>query len=78
MLDADDAGRAATQECLKRLGRRMFVKALEVPDRQQLDVLSREEIVLLLIKGRSLHLKLPPGVRDTLGLSGLPEALVFF
>ena len=50
----------ATQErvvdclkCLKRLGRRMFVKALEVPDGKQPDMLSREEIVLLLMKGKA-------------------------
>ncbi len=53
MLDGDDAGRAATDECLKRLGRRMFVKALEVPDGKQPDMLSREEIVLLLMKGKA-------------------------
>lgn len=53
MLDGDEAGRGATDECLKRLGRRMFVKALEVPDGKQPDMLSREEIVLLMMKGRA-------------------------
>ena len=53
MLDGDEAGRAATDECLKRLGRRMFVKALELPDGKQPDMLSREEIVLLLMKGKA-------------------------
>lgn len=53
MLDGDDAGRTATDECLKRLGRRMFVKALELPEGKQPDGLSREEIVLLLMKGKA-------------------------
>ena len=42
MLDGDDAGRAATDECLKRLGRRMFVKALEVPEGKQPDEMVRK------------------------------------
>ena len=53
MFDGDAAGRTATDECLKRLGRRIFVKALELPDGQQPDMLSREEIVLLLMKGKA-------------------------
>ncbi len=52
MLDGDDAGKAATDECLRRLGRRMFVKALELPEGKQPDMLSRQEIVLLLMKGK--------------------------
>ncbi len=52
MLDGDDAGKATTDECLRRLGRRMFVKALELPEGKQPDMLSRQEIVLLLMKGK--------------------------
>ena len=32
MLDGDDAGRQATDECLLKLGRRRYVRAVEVPE----------------------------------------------
>ena len=52
LLDRDEAGRAATDECLRRLGRRVFVKAHELPDGEQPDTLSREDLVMLLMKGK--------------------------
>ena len=53
LLDGDKSGRQGTDDSLKRLGRRMFVKALELPEGKQPDMLSREEMVLLLMKGKA-------------------------
>jgi DNA primase len=47
LLDGDKAGRAATQACLERLGRRMWVKAVHLGDDLQPDHLSVEEISAL-------------------------------
>lgn len=47
MFDGDDAGRAATDDCLQRLGRRLWVKAISLPDGVQPDQLSIEEIQLM-------------------------------
>lgn len=44
MLDGDDAGRDGTDECLARLGRRMWVSALMLRDGTQPDQLSAEDI----------------------------------
>jgi DNA primase len=44
LLDGDDAGRAATEDCLRRLARQMFVKAIMLPDGKQPDMLSPEEL----------------------------------
>lgn len=47
LLDGDKAGRAATQACLERLGRSMWVKAVLLGDELQPDHLSVEEISAL-------------------------------
>lgn len=44
LFDGDDAGRACTDDCLKRLGRRMWVRALELPDGIQPDQMSRGDL----------------------------------
>lgn len=44
LFDGDAAGRKATDECLKRLARRAFVRVIELPDGQQPDQLSAEEL----------------------------------
>jgi DNA primase len=48
MFDGDDAGKAATEDCARRLVRRMFVKAVHLLDGQQPDQLPAEEIQRLL------------------------------
>ena len=40
LLDGDDAGRAATDDCLVRLGRRVAVKAIPLAEDQQPDMRS--------------------------------------
>ena len=57
LLDGDEAGRAATDDSLKRLGRRLFVKAHELPEGQQPDTLSREDLVVLLMKGKQCKIQ---------------------
>ena len=59
MLDGDPAGRAATDECLRRLGRKVFVKAVLLPDGMQPDQMSREEVVMALLKGTSSQVASP-------------------
>ncbi len=49
LFDGDDAGRAATDDCLQRLGRRLWVKAISLPDSVQPDQLSTEEIQTILV-----------------------------
>jgi len=44
MLDGDEAGQKATDDCLLRLGRRMYVRAALLSAAQQPDQLSAEEI----------------------------------
>jgi DNA primase len=44
MLDGDDAGRQGTDEILLRLGRRVWVKSVCVPDGKQPDQMTTEEI----------------------------------
>jgi DNA primase len=48
MLDGDDAGKQGTDDCLLRLGRKLWVKAATVPGGKQPDVLSEGELKLLL------------------------------
>jgi hypothetical protein len=48
MLDGDDTRRSATNECLVRLGRRMWVLTVELPDGRQPDQLSEEQLRRLL------------------------------
>ena len=48
LFDGDDAGRAATDDCLLRFGRRLWVKAISLPDAVQPDQLSTEEIQTML------------------------------
>jgi DNA primase len=49
LFDGDDAGRAATDDCLQRLGRRLWVQAISLPDSVQPDQLSTEEIQTMLV-----------------------------
>lgn len=44
LFDGDAAGRAATDDCLKRLSRQMFVKAVDLADDEQPDDLSAEKL----------------------------------
>jgi DNA primase len=44
MLDGDEAGRRATDECLVRLGRKLWVKAIWLSDGQQPDQLEAETL----------------------------------
>ena len=48
LFDGDDAGRTVTENCLVRLGRRMWVKAGIVPQGKQPDQLSIDEIKTIL------------------------------
>jgi DNA primase len=45
LLDGDQAGKAATDECLVRLGRRMYVRAAVLADDEQPDQLTTDEIL---------------------------------
>jgi DNA primase len=47
LFDGDDAGRRATDECLQRLGRSLWVKAIVLADGVEPDQLSAEKIQLL-------------------------------
>ncbi|MGH9822000.1 MAG: CHC2 zinc finger domain-containing protein, partial [Blastocatellia bacterium] len=44
LFDGDDAGRAATNDCLQRLGRRLWVTAISLRDGIQPDELSRDSV----------------------------------
>lgn len=48
MLDGDDAGRAGTDDCLLRLGKRLWVKAVTISAGKQPDMLTEEELKFLL------------------------------
>jgi DNA primase len=48
LLDGDEAGKAATNECLLQLGRQMWVRAVVLPDGQQPDQLITEALTKLL------------------------------
>jgi DNA primase len=47
LFDGDEAGRQATEDCLKRLARRAFVHVIELPDGKQPDQYSDEELRFL-------------------------------
>ena len=44
VLDGDNAGRAATEACLLKLGRRGYVRAVELPEGQAPDEMTAAEI----------------------------------
>ena len=44
MFDGDEAGRACTEDCLRRLSRRLWVRVADVPEGRQPDQLTDEEI----------------------------------
>jgi DNA primase len=48
LMDSDDAGRHATDECLARLGRRVWVRAVSLSQDAQPDELTSQEIASLL------------------------------
>jgi DNA primase len=48
LFDGDDAGTRVTEECLSKLGRKVWVNALTLKDGQQPDKLSEEELTRLL------------------------------
>ncbi len=48
LFDGDQAGRRATKDCSQRLGQRILVKAITLPDQKQPDMLSAKEIKSLL------------------------------
>ena len=48
LLDGDEAGRKGSEDCLLRLGRRMWVKIVSPPEDKQPDDLSSEELRELL------------------------------
>jgi DNA primase len=48
LLDGDEAGKAATDECLVQLGRQMWVRAVVLVDGQQPDQLTAEALTNLL------------------------------
>ena len=48
LFDGDEAGRSATDDCLERLGRRLWVKAICLPDSVQPDQLTTDEIQTML------------------------------
>jgi DNA primase len=49
LFDGDEAGRSATDDCLQRLDRRLWVKAISLPDSVQPDRMSSEEIQMMLV-----------------------------
>jgi DNA primase len=47
LFDGDEAGRKATDDCLSRLERRVFVRAIVLPKGKQPDMLSDDELQVL-------------------------------
>ena len=45
MFDGDNAGKRVTDKVLMRLGRRRYVRAIELPPGSQPDQLTREELI---------------------------------
>jgi DNA primase len=52
LFDGDDSGRTATDDCLVRLGRKLWVKALALPDGQQPDDLAPDALLELVASAR--------------------------
>ena len=50
MLDRDDAGQAAIDELLRRLGRKLWVKVISMSAGKQADQMTSEELAELLEK----------------------------
>lgn len=50
LFDGDDAGRAAAEDCVRRLARKIFVRAIYLADGKQPDILTTEELQALLKK----------------------------
>jgi DNA primase len=50
MLDGDETGRKGTDECLLQLGRKVWTKALTVPQGKQPDMLTETDLTALLGK----------------------------
>jgi DNA primase len=48
MPDGDDAGRAGTDDCLIKLGRKTWVRAVTMPDGKQPDQMDPEELAEVL------------------------------
>jgi len=48
MFDGDEAGRGVMEDCLRRLGRKLWVRAVELPNGQQPDMLSEPMLEQLL------------------------------
>jgi DNA primase len=48
LMDGDDAGRRATDECLARLGKRLWIRAVSLPQDAQPDQLDPQEIASML------------------------------
>ena len=48
LFDGDEAGRTATEECLLRLGHRLWVRAVVLSEGQQPDQFSAEDLKMLL------------------------------
>ena len=53
-LDSDEAGRIGRDDCLMRLGRQMFVRAVDLPEGEQPDTIGRDELVMLLMEPRGV------------------------
>jgi DNA primase len=52
LFDGDEAGRAGADDCLLRLGRKVWVKALALPDGEQPDDLSSDALLELVASAR--------------------------
>jgi DNA primase len=48
LLDGDEAGWRAANDCLKRLSRKLFVRTVDLPDGKQPDGLTAQELRELL------------------------------
>ncbi len=55
MLDGDEAGRAASREIAWTLAKRLYVRVIELPEGQQPDQLSAEEVRAFLEKGQKYN-----------------------
>ncbi len=51
MFDGDEAGRGVMDDCLRRLGRKLWVRAVDLPNGQQPDMLS-EPVLEQLLSGQ--------------------------